>query len=220
MLRNFSSGHQVSAGARRSLSRRKELPVVILGLCLLLFAPNPSAQAVDLLSKGGHVIDPRNGIDAVLDVAIVEGKIAKVAANISPAGAKQVLDAKGLLVTPGLVDIHAHVFYGMEGGSSYSGGYNAVPPDPFTFRSGVTTIVDAGGSGWRDFARFKVQVIDRAETRVLAFLNIVGAGMKGGAAEQNLADMDPERTAARVRQFPEIIVGVKAAPLARLFVLS
>lgn len=114
-------------------------------------------------------------------------------------------------MVPGLIDIHAHVFYGTEADAAYSNGTSAIPPDGFTFRAGVTTVVDAGGAGWRNFPQFKTQVIDRSRTRVLAFINIVGSGMKGGPIEQDLHDMDPKLTAVRARQFPELIVGVKTA---------
>src|SRR5439155_1876380 len=169
------------------------------------------AQQYDLVIKGGHVIDPKNQINAMMDVAIAEGKIARVATEIPSVQAKQVVSATGFYVTPGLVDIHAHVFYGTQLDSDYGGGYSSVPPDGFTFRSGVTTVVDAGGSGWRNFLEFKDQVIDRVKTRVLALLNIVGSGMRGGPIEQNLGDMDPKLTAMRIREYREIVVGVKTA---------
>jgi dihydroorotase len=173
----------------------------------------PAAQApqIDLLIKGGHVIDPKNGVNAVMDVAIAEGKVSRVAANIDPAQAARVADATGLYVVPGLIDIHAHVFYGTERDSYLSNGDSAVPPDNHSFRSGQTTLVDVGGAGWRNFPQFKEQVIDRARTRVLSFINIVGSGMKGGPAEQNLADMDARLTAMRIRQNPGVIVGIKVA---------
>ena len=177
----------------------------------LLVIPVVQAQQFDLLIKGGHVIDPKNGIDAVMDVAITEGRIARVASSIPATEGKSVIEASKLFVTPGLVDIHTHVFYGTELGSSYSNSYLALPPDGFTFRAGVTTVVDAGGSGWKNFPQFKMQVIDQVKTRVFALLNIVGSGMKGGPVEQNLADMDPKLTAMRIREYPEVLVGVKTA---------
>ncbi len=169
-------------------------------------------QPYDLVLRGGRLLDPRNGIDGIMDVAVMDGRIAAVGgAGIDAGDAARVVDARGFLVVPGLVDLHAHVFFGSEPNADYSGGWNALPPDGFTFRSCVTTVVDTGGSGWRNFPQFKAQVIDRVETRVLAMLNIVGSGMKGGPVEQNLADMDPKLTALRAREFPEIIVGVKVA---------
>jgi dihydroorotase len=182
-----------------------------IGLYLWGCAAAAQGQQFDLLIKGGHVIDPRNQIDSVMDVAITGGKISQVASNIPAAQARQVVNVPGLFVTPGLVDIHVHVFYGTEPDAYLSNGTSSVPPDGFTFRSGVTTVVDAGGSGWRNFRQFKDQVIDQARTRVLALINIVGSGMRGGPVEQNLADMDPKLTAMRIRQYPGIIVGIKAA---------
>jgi dihydroorotase len=165
----------------------------------------------DLLIRGGHVIDAKNGVDGVMDVAIAAGKIARVAANVDPSLARRVADATGLFVVPGLIDIHAHVFFGTERDSYLSNGDAAVPPDSHSFRSGQTTLVDVGGAGWRNFPQFKEQVIDRARTRVLSFINIVGSGMKGGPIEQNLADMDARLTAMRIRQNQGVIVGIKVA---------
>ena len=169
------------------------------------------AQEIDLLLKGGHVIDPRNGIDKVMDVAIDEGKIFQVAENISSEGVFQVVDASNLYIVPGLIDIHSHNFFGTEPDSYLSNSFSALPPDGFSFRSGVTTIVDVGGAGWKNFKKFKSQTIDRSKTRVLAFLNIVGDGMKGGSFEQNLADMNARLTALEANQFPDHVVGIKVA---------
>nr|MCU0256481.1 hypothetical protein [Vicinamibacterales bacterium] len=146
----------------------------------------------DLLIKGGHVIDPKNGIDAVRDVAIKDGKIAAVAADIPAAQATKVVNAAGLYVTPGLVDIHVHVYHGEK--TAYAGGPNGVPIDAFAPRSCTTTVSDAGSAGWRNFDDFKTRIIDKAKTRVTAFLNIVGHGMAGGEKEQDLADMDAKLT--------------------------
>ena len=165
----------------------------------------------DLLIKGGRVIDPRNNVDAVMDVAVSAGKIARVAANIAPTAGMRVIDATGLYVVPGLIDIHAHVFFGTEKDAYLSNADSAVQPDAHSFRSGQTTLVDAGGAGWRNFLQFKEQVIDRSRTRVLAFINIVGSGMKGGPVEQDLGDMDAKLTASRIRQYRASIVGVKVA---------
>jgi dihydroorotase len=180
----------------------------MLGAALVVLAV---AQPYDLVLRGGRLVDPRNRIDGVMDVAVADGAIAAVAEGIDPSQAKIAVDARGLMVVPGLVDLHAHVFFGTEPNADYSSGYNALPADGFTFRSCVTTVVDTGGSGWRNFPQFKDQVIDRAETRVLAMLNIVGSGMKGGPVEQNLSDMDPNLTALRAAEFPRIVVGVKVA---------
>ncbi len=185
---------------------------LILVMLSLIGAPVVAqAQQYDLLIRGGRLIDPKNGVDGLRDIAISEGKVARVAEHVPDSEAKHVIDATGMIVTPGLIDIHAHVFYGADPDSHYSGGSSAVAPDDFTFRAGVTTVVDAGGAGWRNFEQFKTQVIDHSRTRVLALLNIVGAGMKGGAVEQNLADMNAEPTAKCAIKYPGLIVGFKVA---------
>src|SRR5689334_21484570 len=170
-----------------------------------------SAQEYSIVIKDGHVIDPKNNIDGVMDIAIANGKIAVVGKNIDPKKAVQVVNAKGMYVTPGLIDLHSHNFYGTEPDHAYSNGTSALPPDGFTFRSGVTTVVDAGGSGWKSFPLFKQNVIDVSQTRVLAMLNIVGEGMRGGPYEQNTNDMDSKMTATVAKMYPGLIVGVKVA---------
>ena len=177
--------------------------LMMTGCTLLTYA-----QPYDLLIRGGRVIDPKNGLDAVADVAIAGGKIARVAASIPAAEAKRVVDAAGLVVVPGLIDIHVHLYPGQGGKGAYSN--LGVPPDAFSFRSGVTTMVDAGTAGWRNFADFRQRVIDRAQTRVLAFVNIYGPGM-GDWPETDPAEMQPERAAAVARENPGIVVGFKTA---------
>ncbi len=167
-------------------------------------------QKYDLLLKGGHVIDSRNRISAVRDVAIANGKVAAVAANIDRSEAFKVVDASGYYVTPGLVDIHVHVFAGTGERGSYAGD-NSLYPDGFTLRAGVTTIADAGSSGWRSFEDFKQRIIDRSKTRVLALLNIVGYGMRGEKFEQNLSDMEAKPTADMALRYKGLIVGIKTA---------
>jgi len=181
-------------------------------LAFLLWAAAAAVaqQPYDLLLKGGHVIDPKNGIDAVRDVAVKDGRIAAVAAEIPASGARRVVDASSLYVTPGLVDIHVHAFAGSMG-REYTGEF-CVRPDGFTFRSGVTTVVDAGSSGWRNFGEFRDQIINRSRTRVLAMLNIVGSGMGGrGDVEQQTKDMEPTRTAEVAKRHSDVVVGIKIA---------
>lgn len=177
---------------------------------LSLIVASVNAQTIDLLIKNGHVIDAKNRIDGVMDVAIQGNKIIEVSRNINKE-AKKTIDATGMYVTPGLIDLHGHHFFGTQPNTYLSNSFTALPPDGFTFRAGVTTAVDAGGSGWRNFDIFKTNVIDHSRTRVLAFLNIVGAGMSGGAHEQNLADMDPKLAAICARSNKEYIVGIKLA---------
>ncbi|GAB3265635.1 amidohydrolase/deacetylase family metallohydrolase [Larkinella harenae] len=169
------------------------------------------AQTYSIVIKGGQVIDPKNNINAVMDVAISEGKIALVAKNIDARQAKQVVNAKGMYVTPGLIDLHGHVYFGTEPNHYLSNGLTAVVPDGFTFRVGVTTIVDAGGAGWQSFPTFKKNIILSSRTRVLSFLNIVGEGMRGGDWEQDTTDMDPKLAAAMALGNPNDVVGFKVA---------
>jgi len=176
----------------------------------LIVAGTAGAQDFDLLLKGGHVIDGKNRLSNVRDVAIKDGKIAEVASNIPAARALKTVDVSGLYVAPGLVDIHVHVYSGTSERGSYAGDHS-VFPDGFTYRNGVTTVVDAGSSGWRNFEDFKDRVIDRSQTRVLAFLNIVGHGMRGGKYEQNLEDMESKPTAEMALKYKTVIVGIKTA---------
>ena len=192
---------------KTQLKVRKSLLLFIL---VGLFSQVSLAQSYDIVIKGGHIIDPKNDIDAIMDIAISGGKIALVAKNIDAKQATQVVDAKGLYVTPGLIDIHTHNFLGTEPDHQYENGNLAIAPDGFTFRNGVTTVVDAGSSGWRTFPTFKAQTIDGSQTRVLAFLNIVGEGMRG-TYEQNPNDMDARMTAMVARKYKDIIVGIKLA---------
>ena len=172
--------------------------------------PGGRQPSFDLLLRGGHVIDPRNKVDEVRDVAIRAGKIAAVERKIDPALALKVVDVDGLYVTPGLVDIHVHVFAGTGERRSYAGD-NSVYPDGFTLRAGVTAVADAGCAGWRNFEDFKRLVIDRARTRVFAFLNIVGHGMRGVQYERDLADMQARPAAEMAMRHKGLIVGIKTA---------
>jgi len=193
------------------LKARIYSPVLFLFFATF-FAPQLFSQKFDVLIKGGHVIDPKNKIDGKMDVAVAGGKIAEVAASIPATNAKKVIDATGLYVTPGLIDMHVHVFYGTDMDSYIANGPTSVAPDGFTFRAGVTTVVDAGSSGWRNFPLFKKQTIDVAQTRVLALLNVAGTGMFSRFQEQDVQDMNPVMIAHMITKlYPEILVGIKAA---------
>lgn len=193
----------------------------LLVLCFSVYAQPAQipAKPYTIIIKGGHVIDPKNKIDQVMDVAISQdgpgktgqpfgGKIALIAKNIDPTRGAKIINAKGLYVTPGLVDMHVHVFAGTNG-AAYMDAPLSLPPDGFTFRSGVTTVGDAGSSGWRTFPIFKKNIIDKAETRVLAFLNIVGDGM--GDHQDDVNDMDPDKAAETAIANRKDIVGFKVA---------
>ncbi|MBK5278336.1 MAG: amidohydrolase/deacetylase family metallohydrolase [Bacteroidia bacterium] len=186
--------------------------MMLVALFCLLQVQSLFAQEIDILLKGGHVIDPKNKIDSKMDVAILDGKISQVATDIATKNAKKVIDVSGLFVAPGLIDMHVHVFIGNDLDAYIANGPTSVSPDGFTFRSGVTTVVDAGSSGWRNFRQFKEQTIDKAQTRVLALLNVVGTGMVGRYEEQDVEDMNPVMSAHMINKlYPDIIVGIKAA---------
>jgi dihydroorotase len=175
---------------------------------LLLACVLGAQTQYDLVLQGGRVLDPKNRVDGVMDVAIANGRIARVAANIPANQARRVVDVKGLIVTPGLIDIHVHVYQRPE--NTAIARDSSVQPDAHTFRSGVTTVVDAGTAGWRTFPDFKARVIDKAQTRVLALLNIAGAGM-GTGHEDDIADLDAAAAARTARANRGVIVGFKSA---------
>lgn len=216
------------------------------------YAQNPgqagqAQRPYSIIIKGGHVIDPKNNIDEIMDIAVIsaraaqparpaqearpaqgdiparpaqparpatprqESKIALVAKNIDPDLAAQVVNAQGMYVVPGLIDLHTHVFYGPNKDNYLSDGSVAVLPDGYTFKAGVTTVVDAGGAGWKSFDLFKKNIIDISQTRVLSLINIVGAGMKGGAREQNVDEMDARKAAEVAMANKDYVVGFKLA---------
>ena len=164
----------------------------------------------DLVLKGGHLIDPQNGIDAPKDIGIEGKTIAAVDADLPTKGAGQVIDVSGLYVTPGLVDIHVHA-YATAGHRDTWAGDNSILPDGFSFRTGVTTLVDTGSAGWRNFEDFRHRVIDRCQTRLFALVNIAGTGMTSIDHEQNPYDMDPDKTAGVARENEDVVVGIKTA---------
>ncbi len=186
----------------------------LIGSSVILLGQQPKPR-YDLLLKGGHVIDPANHIDRVMDVATAGGKIAAVEPDIPENEAGKVVDAHGLYVTPGLVDIHVHIGYGGAPDNWYSPSARShtppfgMPPD-LMLASGVTTVVDAGSSGAATFLREKEMVMEHSRIRVLAFLNIVADGMNGGL-EQTVDQMDPKLCAETIEKNRDLIVGVKTA---------
>lgn len=185
--------------------------VILLFISICVFQ-NLQSQDLDLLLKGGHLIDPKNEINSLMDVGIKDGKIALITEEILPKEAKKLIDISGFYISPGFIDMHVHVFMGNEPEAYIANGATSVMPDGFTFRAGVTTVVDAGSSGWRNFPLFKKQTIDKSKTRVLALLNIVGTGMSSRFEEQNISDMNPIMTAHSITKlYPDILVGIKAA---------
>jgi len=159
-----------------------------------------TAIKYDLLLKGGRVIDPANNVDGMFDVAIAGRYVSAVEKDISPALARKVADVSGLIVTPGLIDLHAH-FYGY---------FAAVHPDAHCLPNGTTTAVDVGGAGHLTFDDFDRTIISNAKTNVFALINIAGEGMVG-LPEQDLDGMDVDLTTAKIAQRPDRIIGVKVA---------
>jgi dihydroorotase len=189
----------------------RKISIIMIALLFMASYTNAQGKMYNTLIKGGRVIDAKNNINALLDVAIKDGKIAKVAQNIDPSLAEQTVNAKGMYVTPGLIDVHAHVFWGTQPNSYLSNGDVGVTADGFSFRSGVTTLVDCGGAGYKSFDTFKKNIIDKSRTRVLSFLNIVGEGMRGGDYEQDISDMDYRLAAKTALDNKEHVVGFKLA---------
>ncbi|MGH9721254.1 MAG: amidohydrolase/deacetylase family metallohydrolase [Bryobacteraceae bacterium] len=161
------------------------------------------APPYDLLLKGGHVIDPASGRDGVFDVAVAGRKIARVARNLRAAHARATVNVSGYYVTPGLIDMHTHF--------DTQGAPLSLQPDYQSLSNGVTTAVDAGSSGWKHFEAFRKEVIDRAQVRLLAFLNIVGAGMNGPQVEDDTREMDVEAAVKMARKHADVVVGIKTA---------
>jgi len=166
------------------------------------------AGSIDLLLKGGRVIDPANGLDGMLDVAIAGDKIAQVAPEIAVSAGVRVVDVSGHVVTPGIIDIHTHVYTFLPRAESY---VDSMVADAHLPASGVTTTVDAGTAGWRDWLDFKERCIDRAKTRILAFLNIASGGMIERASEQDVCELQPRIAAALAERYSDLIVGIKTA---------
>jgi dihydroorotase len=200
-----------------ALTRRDAL-VTMAGSLIVTAAPptavadpkpsleEPQAALYDLLIKGGRVIDASQQIDAAMDVAIVSGRVARVAPGIPPSQAREVIRAEGKIVTPGLIDIHTHVF-------PFVGPYG-IEADPYCVRRGVTTVVDAGTSGEFAFSAFRQYDIDRTSTRIRALLHVVSIGMIAGSTP-NMGELEdlrycvPKLAVERARQNRDVIVGFK-----------
>lgn len=185
--------------------------ITTIFLFSLTLQAQTAAPLYSIIIKGGRVIDAKNKINEVMDVAIQDGKIAKVAKNIDAALGSQIVNANGMYVSPGLIDMHTHLFWGTEPDHYLSNGLVGVTPDGFSFRTGVTTMIDAGGAGWKSFDLFKKNVIDKSQTRIMSFLNIVGEGMRGGDYEQDISDMDAKMAAKTALENKDHVVGFKLA---------
>ncbi len=157
----------------------------------------------DLLVKRGLVIDPSQDFRGIADVALSRGKVAALEESIPEREAKQVVDASGLVVMPGLVDLHVHVFWGVS--------HFGIEPDPNCVAKGVTTAVDAGSAGATNFAAFRRFIIERSDTRIRAFLHISAAGLPyreiGELEDIRWADVPLAVKVAR--EHADLILGIK-----------
>jgi dihydroorotase len=165
-----------------------------------------SARRFDLVVRGGRLLDPGQGIDGLRDIGITAGKVALVADSISESEASRVLDATGRIVTPGLIDVHAHVFDGVA--------QVAIQPDVVGVSRGVTTLIDGGSAGATTFGGFREYIARPARTRVYALLNIATPGMTVPNELADLAWVDPEAAVATIEANRDVIVGLKVRMLA------
>jgi len=178
-------------------------------------APHPSS--LDLLLKGGHVVDPANDLDGAADVGVSDGKIARVEADIPVADAAHVVDVSGLYVTPGLLDIHVHTYdlrwaaIDQQGSRQPSNLFlsGSLRADAHFLKEGVTTCVDTGTAGADEFEHFRRACIETSKVRQFAYVNIAYPGM--GAPEQVVSNLDPKRAAEAAKEHAEICVGIKTA---------
>ena len=155
----------------------------------------------DLLLKGGRVIDPAQGIDARMDVAVTDDAISQIAPNIKPAPGARVINVDGKLVVPGLIDLHTHVYHGVN--------QTGVSPDMAGVYAGVTTVVDAGSAGCYTFGGFPQHVVPNAKTRVVCMLHISRAGLNYQPEIAHREDIDLEETVRVIRANKPLIQGVK-----------
>jgi dihydroorotase len=163
-----------------------------------------AGQLYDLLIQGGTVIDPARNVHSVLDVAVSDGKIAEISPNISPEKSRKTISAAGKLVTPGLIDIHVHVYEGAT-----EAGINA---DHYCIGRGVTTAVDAGSAGYPSIAGLRKYVINPSDTRLYALLDIGALGTLVGVkdAMENLEWVNSERAAKAANDNKPVVIGIKA----------
>ena len=156
----------------------------------------------DLLIKGGTVVDPSQIIHGINDVAIEDGKIARIAPNISAEEAGRVVEVKGKVVIPGLIDLHTHVYAGVNG--------NGVDPDLGGVRAGVTTMVDAGSSGCDTFGGFPQHIIPNTSTEIICFLHICRTGLATSPDIFSPSSIDLDKTIQVISDNRGVISGVKA----------
>ena len=154
-----------------------------------------------LLLRGGRVIDPSQGIDAKMDVAVEDGVISQVSSSIRPGAETRIIDVDGKLVVPGLIDLHTHVYHGVN--------QTAIDPDLAGVYAGVTTVVDAGSAGCYTFGGFPRHVVPNAKTRVVCMLHISRAGLNFQPEISGPDDIDVDETVNVIKSNKPLIQGVK-----------
>ncbi|MEF9892544.1 MAG: amidohydrolase/deacetylase family metallohydrolase [Anaerorhabdus sp.] len=164
----------------------------------------------DYLLLNGHVIDPENGINEVMDIAVQDGKIARIDKCLENQAATSILDLSGLYVTPGLIDAHVHCYYNTGVQKSWTGDYS-IQPDLINLSQGVTTMIDAGSSGSYNFDHFRSTVINRSKTKIYALLNITDLGMTSLRDEQYPLENDFQSFISCYQRNKDRIVGIKIA---------
>ena len=164
-------------------------------------------QTLDLVLKNGHVVDPAQSLDGVMDVGFRNGRVEAIGKNLTTQKDTEVRDVSGFIVAPGLIDMHTHVYWG---GSSLG-----IDAEAFCRKSAVTTAIDTGSAGPGNFAGFRKHVIDKSDVRILAYLHISHAGIFGFSdrvmvgESEDLRLMDPRTCVEVAREHPDVIVGIK-----------
>jgi dihydroorotase len=201
--------HHPPSPTRRDFLRRSAVGSLLVAIgegCGGISSPEPSSGRYDLLVSGGRVVDPSQGLSAPCDVAITGHSIARVAAGIPRAEARRILDATGKIVTPGLIDVHVHVYDGVAP--------LGIPADPNCIAKGVTTVLDAGSAGAHTFPAFRRQ-IPLSDTRIFALLNISVIGQASMTPETPYGELlelryaDPRVAIRTIEEHRDVILGIK-----------
>ena len=204
--------------SHRETTRRQFFRQTLVGGLICSLAPDSrglvrgagadtASAKYDLLVKGGTVVDPSQGLSASRDIAIVGHRVARVASEIAATEARRVLDARGKIVTPGLIDVHVHVYDGVAP--------LGIPADPNCVAKGVTTVLDAGSSGAHTFPGFRKQVVNVVDTRVHALLNISVVGQSTYSPDNphgELLDLkyaNPKLAIRTIERNRDVILGIK-----------
>lgn len=184
------------------MNRREFLSTQIATATMTSSALAQATPQYDTVLKGGHVIDPANKINQPMDVAVLEGKIARIERNIPASAGKSIVNVSGYYVTPGLIDLHICCFYTrLDLTASVIADHHCLP-------SGVTTCCDGGTAGADSFEEFK-RIIDRSKMRILSFLNIAAPGAQAGKAEQDPTQFKVQLAADTAKKYPKLIIGFK-----------